>query len=104
MGNAPGYRTPVRKSLFKILFVSDQTNVKPSCGRAHNSAPCGGWKECVLVADEEEVCLFFVEWVSEVVRLGAHDVLRQAERVREPLQRDILTVGDVALLERNLDL
>lgn len=84
--------------------MSDWTNVKPSCGHAHNSAPCGGREECVLVADEEEVCLFLVEWVSEVVRLGAHDVLRQAERVREPLQRDILTVGDVAFLEGNLDL
>lgn len=84
--------------------MSDWTSVKASCGHAHNPAPCGGREESVLVADEEEVCLFLVEWVSEVVRLGAHDVLRQAERVREPLQRDILTVGDVALLEGNLDL
>lgn len=45
-----------------------------------------------------------VEGIGEVVRLRAHDVFWQAERVREPLQGDILTVGDVALLEGNLDL
>lgn len=74
------------------------------CGYAHYSAPGGGREERVLVADEEEVCLFLVKGVGEVVRLRAHDVLRQAERVREPLQWDILTVRDVALLEGDLDL
>lgn len=74
------------------------------CGDAHNSAPCGRREERVLVADEEEVGLLLVEGVGEVVRLRAHDVFWQAERAREPLQRDILTVGDVALFEGNLDL
>lgn len=74
------------------------------CGYANNSAPCGRREERVLVIDEEEVGLLLVEGVGEVVRLGAHDVFWQTERVREPLQRDILTVGDVALLEGNFDL
>lgn len=74
------------------------------CGYAHNPAPCGRREERVLVADEEEVALLLVKGVGEVVWLRAHDMFWQAERVREPLQRDILTVGDVALLEGNLDL
>lgn len=78
--------------------------INPLCGCAHNSVPCGRREDRVLVVDEEEVGLLLVEGVGEVVRLRAHDVVWQAERVREPLQRDILTVGDVALLEGNLDL
>lgn len=87
-----------------IRGVSPPSFLSPCVGYAHNSAPGGGREEGVLVFDEEEVCLPLFEGVGEVVGLGAHDVLRQAEGVCEPLQGGILTVGDVALLEGNLDL
>lgn len=70
----------------------------------HNSVSCGRWKESILVVDEEEVGLGLIEGVGKVVRLRPHDVLRQAERMREPLQWNVLTMRDIALLEGNLDL
>lgn len=85
--------------------ISDPTDIHGVIGEeTHNSASCGRWEESVLVADEEEVRLGPVKGVGEVIGLRAHYVLRQAEGMREPLQRGVLTMGDVALLEGNLDL
>lgn len=42
--------------------------------------------------------------MGKIVRLWVHDMFWQAERMREPLQWDILTMGDIALLEGNFDL
>lgn len=70
----------------------------------HNPVSGGWWEERVLVSDEEEVSLGLVEGVCEIVRLRVHHAAWQAERMREPLQWDLLTVGDVALLEGDFDL
>lgn len=67
----------------------------------YNSVSSGWWEECVFVFNKKEVCLVLVKGVCEIVTLWADDVIGQAERTREPLQRDILTMRDVTLPEGN---
>lgn len=69
----------------------------------HNSVSCGWWEKCVLVIDEVKICFALVEVVGEIVRFGIHYMLRKAERMREPLQWDLLTMGDITNFKRNLD-
>lgn len=70
----------------------------------HDSVSCGRREEGILVIDKEEVGLVLVEGVGKVVRLWAHDVIWQTERMREPLQRDIMSMGDITQFEGNFNL
>jgi len=71
---------------------------------AHNSVAGGRGEEGVLVVDEEEVGLVLVEGRGEVVGLGVHDVIGQAERRGQPVHGHLAVVQDVVGLEGNLDL
>lgn len=64
----------------------------------------GGREESLLVLDEEEIGLALVEGGSEVVWLGVHDVIRQAEGRRQPVHGNVLVVRDVVDLKRDFDL
>lgn len=70
----------------------------------YNSVSRGRWEECIFVSDKEEVCLGFFEGVGKIVRLWMHDVFRQTKRAGKPLQWDVLTMRNVALLEGNFNL
>lgn len=70
----------------------------------HDPVSGGWWEECLLVIDKVKVRFGLVKVVGEIVRLWVHYMLRKAERMREPLPWDVPTVGDIANLERNLDL
>lgn len=61
-------------------------------------------EECRFVIDEEEVGLALVEWSSEIVGLGVHDVLRQTEGGGQPVHGHVTIVWDVVDLEWDLDL
>lgn len=54
--------------------------------------------------DEEEVHFVFFEVVGEIIWLWVHDVVRQAERMWDPVERGLSAVREVALFEGNFDL
>lgn len=61
-------------------------------------------EESLLVLDEEEIRLALVEGSGEVVWLGVHDVIRQAEGRRQPVHGNVLVLRDVVDLEGDFDL